>query len=54
MDLATMSKKVRTKQYRNKAEFVADLNLIWDNCLTYNAHPVRSHASSFRSTNEKE
>ncbi|KAJ1306021.1 hypothetical protein OPQ81_010735 [Rhizoctonia solani] len=40
MDLATMSKKVRTKQYRNKAEFIADLNLIWDNCLTYNAHPT--------------
>ncbi|CUA66995.1 Transcriptional activator spt7 [Schizosaccharomyces pombe 972h-] [Rhizoctonia solani] len=35
-----MSKKVRTKQYRNKAEFIADLNLIWDNCLTYNAHPT--------------
>ncbi|CAE6388165.1 unnamed protein product [Rhizoctonia solani] len=40
MDLATMAKKVRTKQYRNKAEFIADLNLIWDNCLTYNAHPT--------------
>ncbi|GAB1523439.1 Transcriptional activator spt7 [Rhizoctonia solani] len=40
MDLATMSKKVRTKQYRNKAEFIADLNLIWDNCLSYNAHPT--------------
>ncbi|KAH7334716.1 hypothetical protein B0J17DRAFT_88252 [Rhizoctonia solani] len=40
MDLATMSKKVRTKQYRNKAEFITDLNLIWDNCLTYNAHPT--------------
>ncbi|CAE6418112.1 unnamed protein product [Rhizoctonia solani] len=37
---STMSKKVRTKQYRNKAEFIADLNLIWDNCLTYNAHPT--------------
>ncbi|CAE6473133.1 unnamed protein product [Rhizoctonia solani] len=40
MDLATMSKKVRTKQYRNKAEFISDLNLIWDNCLNYNAHPT--------------
>lgn len=40
MDLGTMGRKVRGKQYRTKAEFIADLNLIWDNCLTYNAHPT--------------
>ncbi|QRV84294.1 bromodomain associated protein [Ceratobasidium sp. AG-Ba] len=31
MDLGTMGRKVRGKQYKSKAEFVADLNLIWDN-----------------------
>lgn len=43
-----MSRKVRNKQYRTKSEFVADLNLIWDNCLNYNANPVRpsSHSDS--------
>lgn len=41
MDLGTMQKKLRSGQYRTKAQFAADLNLIWDNCLLYNASPVR-------------
>lgn len=41
-----MGRKVRNKQYRNKTEFIADLNLIWDNCLTYNAHPVSAYIVS--------
>ncbi|KAF8608459.1 hypothetical protein BDV93DRAFT_487136 [Ceratobasidium sp. AG-I] len=51
MDLSTMGRKVRNKQYRTKTEFVADLNLIWDNCLNYNAnpsHPLRRCATALR------
>ncbi|KUI72080.1 Transcriptional activator spt7 [Cytospora mali] len=36
MDLGTMTKKLKQLQYKSKAEFVTDLNLIWDNCLRYN------------------
>ena len=52
MDLQTMLKKVKQKQYKTKKEFKDDLDLIWQNCFTYNAaevlvliHPsvVRSH-----------
>jgi transcriptional activator SPT7 len=41
MDLSTMLKKVKNRVYENKAQFAADLNLIWDNCLVYNSEPVR-------------
>ena len=34
-----MTKKLKTVQYKSKAEFVSDLNLIWANCLKYNANP---------------
>ncbi|KAF3763658.1 hypothetical protein M406DRAFT_341118 [Cryphonectria parasitica EP155] len=36
MDLGTMTKKLKQLQYKSKADFVTDLNLIWDNCLRYN------------------
>ena len=51
MDLGTMQKKLRGGQYRDKDQFAADLNLIWDNCLTYNAapqHPLRRNAQFMR------
>lgn len=41
MDFQTMLKKVKTKQYKSKREFKDDLDLIWSNCLTYNAAEVR-------------
>ncbi|KDR69778.1 hypothetical protein GALMADRAFT_908498 [Galerina marginata CBS 339.88] len=44
MDFQTMLKKVKQKQYKSKREFKDDLELIWSNCLTYNAtenHPLR-------------
>ena len=56
MDLGTMTKKLKTLTYKSKAEFVADLNLIWDNCLKYNAdiqHPLRRNANSMRKEAEK-
>lgn len=41
MDLQTMQKKVKSHAYKNKQDFGIDLNLIWENCLTYNSDPVR-------------
>ncbi|KAG6907341.1 hypothetical protein DXG01_009298 [Tephrocybe rancida] len=44
MDFATMLKKVKARQYKSKRDFKDDLELIWSNCLTYNAtegHPLR-------------
>nr|GAT46682.1 SAGA complex protein [Mycena chlorophos] len=51
MDLQTMLKKVKQRQYKHKAEFKADLDLIWNNCFTYNAvesHPLRACATRLR------
>jgi hypothetical protein len=41
MDMQTMLKKVKQKQYKSKREFKDDLDLIWSNCYTYNATEVR-------------
>jgi len=51
-----MTKKLKQQGYKSKADFVADLNLIWDNCLRYNAemsHPLRRNANSMRKEAEK-
>ncbi|KAI0669507.1 hypothetical protein C8Q78DRAFT_1040274 [Trametes maxima] len=40
MDLQTMLKKVKQRQYKSKKEFKDDLDLIWSNCYTYNATEV--------------
>ena len=51
MDLGTMQKKLRSGQYKTKAQFAHDLNLIWDNCFLYNAspqHPLRRNATFMR------
>jgi transcriptional activator SPT7 len=39
MDLNTVLKKLKTLQYQSKKQFVDDLMLIWQNCLTYNSDP---------------
>lgn len=44
MDLGTVLKKVKAQQYKDKSQFKADLDLIWDNCLLYNTLPVCSDA----------
>ncbi|KAJ3520663.1 hypothetical protein NM688_g9130 [Phlebia brevispora] len=41
MDLQTMLRKVKQKQYKSKREFEDDLDLIWSNCFTYNSTEVR-------------
>jgi hypothetical protein len=38
MDLGTASEKVRTEKYRFVEEALDDIQLIWDNCKSYN-HP---------------
>ena len=56
MDLGTMTKKLKSYQYKSKVEFVSDLNLIWANCLKYNAnpeHPLRKKALVMRKETEK-
>jgi len=37
MDLSTMEHKLDTNQYPNVDAFLADAQLIFDNCRTYNA-----------------
>ncbi|OCB85846.1 hypothetical protein A7U60_g7200 [Sanghuangporus baumii] len=47
MDLQTMLRKVKQKQYKSKAEFQDDFDLIWSNCFDYNTgdnHPLRQCA----------
>lgn len=56
MDLGSMTKKLKAVQYKSKQEFVDDLNLIWANCLKYNANPehfLRRHALFMRKETEK-
>lgn len=51
-----MTKKLKLLSYKSKAEFVADLDLIWSNCLKYNGdlnHPLRRNANSMRKEAEK-
>ena len=51
-----MTKKLKTLAYKSKAEFVADLNLIWDNCLLFNqemTNPLRRNANMMRKAAEK-
>jgi transcriptional activator SPT7 len=51
MDLSTVMKKLKAHQYRSKKEFVEDLDLIWSNCLKYNADPshfLRKHAKAMQ------
>ena len=51
-----MAKKLKGLMYKSKQEFVDDLNLIWANCLKYNANPehyLRRHALFMRKETEK-
>lgn len=51
-----MTKKLKSLSYKSKTDFVADLNLIWDNCLRYNQdmnHPLRRMANGMRKEAEK-
>ena len=51
-----MTKKLKSYQYKSKVDFVSDLNLIWANCLKYNAnpeHPLRKKALVMRKETEK-
>lgn len=51
MDLNTVMKKLKALQYNSKKEFVDDLMIIWQNCLTYNSDPkhfLRAHAIAMR------
>ena len=56
MDLGTMTKKLKSLSYKSKQEFVHDVNLIWNNCLKYNADPshfLRKHALAMQKETDK-
>lgn len=56
MDLNTVMKKLKNLQYNSKEEFVNDLMLIWNNCLTYNVDPkhfLRAHAIAMQRRTQK-
>lgn len=56
MDLNTVMKKLKNLAYNSKQEFVDDLMLIWNNCLTYNADPkhyLRAHAIAMQKRTQK-
>lgn len=36
MDMSTVKKKLKNNKYTSSQDFVADLNLVWDNCKIYN------------------
>ena len=41
MDLGTVQRNLKTGTYfKSKAHFLEEINLIWDNCLSYNIDPV--------------
>lgn len=40
MDLSTVLRNVKSHKYKNKADFSTDVDLIWQNCLTYNTTAV--------------
>ncbi|KAI6098715.1 hypothetical protein EDD16DRAFT_1491616, partial [Pisolithus croceorrhizus] len=42
MDLQTMLKEVKAKQYKSKCEFKDDLDLMWSNCFVYTSTEVPS------------
>ncbi|WWC61038.1 uncharacterized protein I303_103616 [Kwoniella dejecticola CBS 10117] len=47
MDLTTILRNVKSRKYKNKADFQTDLALIWENCYEYNSqetHPLRAAA----------
>ena len=51
-----MTKKLKTLAYKSKQDFVEDLNLIWQNCLKYNANPehfLRKKALFMRKETDK-
>ncbi|KAH9888319.1 hypothetical protein C8Q73DRAFT_709764 [Cubamyces lactineus] len=51
MDLQTMLRKVKQRQYKSKKEFKDDLDLIWSNCFTYNATEVSGISKDDTSVN---
>lgn len=43
MDLGTVRKKLKAKEYGSPAEFLVDMRRIWSNCLTYNPESTLIH-----------
>lgn len=43
MDLGTVRRKLKAKEYPSPAEFLVDMRKIWTNCLTYNPETTAIH-----------
>lgn len=37
MDLGTVKKNLKANKYKFVEEAISDINLVWENCKTYNA-----------------
>lgn len=51
-----MTKRLKSLAYKSKQAFVDDLNLVWSNCLKYNADPthfLRKHAIAMKKETDK-
>ena len=47
MDIETVESKLLEKEYKNKEEFIDDINLIFFNCLKYNGINNGTYNSHF-------
>lgn len=48
MDFSTMRKKIEAHEYSSVGEFSADFQLIYENCLTYNARETVYYRAAVR------
>ncbi|CAG9311126.1 unnamed protein product [Blepharisma stoltei] len=55
MDLSTVKKKIKSEKYSSIKEVLADVNLIWENCKTYNqaGSPIYLQAEHMESKTKK-
>jgi hypothetical protein len=56
MDLSTVDRKLKMRQYKDPGEFADDMRLIWTNAITYNGrlHPVGANAVAMADYFEKQ
>jgi len=55
MDLSTVKKSLTKDQYADSSEVIYDINLIWENCRTYNSPDTEVvSAANFLQTKQKE
>ncbi|CAG9323933.1 unnamed protein product [Blepharisma stoltei] len=55
MDLSTVKKKIKSEKYSSLQEIISDINLVWENCKTYNqmGSPIYEQAQSMEARTKK-